>query len=444
MLKRLEETLMQGAILPEHGTYIVAVSGGRDSVALLDLLHRLQEKWGWKLIVAHLDHAQRASSTEDAAFVGALADTYGYKYLLGVLPRSGQSEGALRQARYSWLEEVRRESGANKIITAHHKNDRLETAAWHAIRGADRVGLASLGLGRDIVVRPLIGFGRGDLITYAASRDLQWREDETNNDRSFTRNLIRHELIHFAPTQDAYYHNNLANWINHLDDINSRIDRKLDHVLSEISDEISGGYELDRAKFLRLSPLVQLNLLSHMARKLTFGRSISQHNLDAALSWWGQAGSGSFSEALPGLLMIREYDRVKFVLRSATPEHAASDETRQLFVGQALRFGKFELALQAGRVDEDAYLAAHQLIPQVYYVRSWQSGDRMAPLGMQGTKKIQDIFVDRKIPRSERLTWPIVVTEKNEVALVPRLAHSRHFVPTGVDAPAHTLAVKAA
>ena len=128
MLKRLDETLMQEPLLPEHGTYIVAVSGGRDSVVLLDLLNRLQEKWGWKLIVAHLDHAQRTSSSEDAAFVGSLADSYGYKYLLGVLPRSMQSEAELRQARYSWLEEVRQESGANKIVTAHHKNDRLETA----------------------------------------------------------------------------------------------------------------------------------------------------------------------------------------------------------------------------------------------------------------------------------------------------------------------------
>lgn len=444
MLKRLDETLMQEPLLPEHGTYIVAVSGGRDSVVLLDLLNRLQEKWGWKLIVAHLDHAQRTSSSEDAAFVGSLADSYGYKYLLGVLPRSMQSEAELRQARYSWLEEVRQESGANKIVTAHHKNDRLETAIWHTIRGADRVGLASLGRERDVVVRPLIGFGRGDIITYAALRDLQWREDETNNDRAFTRNLIRHELMHFAPTQDPHYHNNLSGWVDHLEGINSRIDRKLDHLLSEISDEISGGYELERAKFLRLSPLVQLNLLAHMARKLTSGRSVTQRNLDAALKWFASAGSGSFSETLPGLLLAREYDRVKFVLRSATPESVAPDETQQIFLSQPLRFGKFQLELHPASVDESTHLATHLLEPRTYYVRTWQAGDRIAPIGMQGTKKIQDIFVDRKIPRSDRLTWPIVVSEKNEVVLVPRLAQNRHFVPSGVAAPAHTLAVKSA
>jgi tRNA(Ile)-lysidine synthetase-like protein len=298
MLKRLEKTLMQEALLPEHGTYIVAVSGGRDSVVLLDLLHRLQEKWGWNIIVAHLDHAQRPSSSEDAAFVGALADRYGYKYLLGVLPRSLQSEGELRQARYNWLEEVRRESAADKIVTAHHQNDRLETAIWHSIRGADRVGLTSLGRERDVVVRPLIGFGRGDIITYAALRDLQWREDETNEDRSYTRNLIRHELMHFAPTQDPHYHNNLSGWVDHLEGINNRIAQKLDHLLSEISDEISGGYELDRAKFLRLTPLVQLNLLSHMARKLIWQRDYSaQFGCRAPLVWH------SFLGLSTGLLM---------------------------------------------------------------------------------------------------------------------------------------------
>ena len=86
MLKRLEETLIQEPLLPEHGIYIVAGSGGGDSGVLVVLLDRLKRKRGWKLIVAHLDHAQRTSSTEDAAFVGSLADRYGYKYLLGVLP----------------------------------------------------------------------------------------------------------------------------------------------------------------------------------------------------------------------------------------------------------------------------------------------------------------------------------------------------------------------
>lgn len=444
MLTRLEENLKQEALMPEHKTYIVAVSGGRDSVTLLDLLHRLQDKWGWQLIVAHLDHSQREQSSGDAAFVGALADRYGYKFLLGVLPRKLQSEAALRQARYRWLFEVCHQSGADKIVTAHHKNDRLETAAWHAIRGADRIGLTSLTSQRDNIVRPLIGFSRGDLITYAALRNLQWREDRTNQDRSYTRNLIRHELMHFAPTQDAYYHNNLTNWINHLSDINQRIDLKLGNLLSEISDNINGGYELDRAKFLRLSPLVQINLLSYLARNLTAARRLSQRNLKAALSWWKRASSGSYSEVLPGLLMMREYDKVKFVLRSATPEVTTSTETQRLFLGQAMQFGKFRLELQDSQSDDQSYLAIHRLIPRPYFVRTWQSGDRLAPVGMQGTKKIQDIFVDKKVPRSERLTWPIVVTDKNEVALIPRLVHSRHFAPTGVDAPAHTLAIKVA
>jgi tRNA(Ile)-lysidine synthetase-like protein len=444
MLKRLENNLKRNAMLPEHSTYIVAVSGGRDSVVLLDLLSRLRDEWGWDLVVAHLDHGQRADSARDAAFVGALADKYRCKYLLGVLPKKTQSESDLRTARHAWLEEVRRQSEADKIITAHHKNDRLETAIWHALRGADRSGLTSLTSSRDNIVRPLINFSRGDIITYAALRDLEWREDETNDDIGYTRNLIRHELMHFAPTQDPHYHKNLADWVDHLESINARIDRKLDHLLTELGDEISGGYELSRSKFLRLNTVVQLNILVHLARRLTAGRGITENNLLEAMKWWQNARSGSFSEALPGLLMLREYDRVKFVSRSATPEGARSDKTRQLILGKPVRFGKFEIALHNEDIDNSFLLDYHKLVPQVYYVRTWQQGDRIAPVGMQGTKKIQDIFVDSKIPRSERMTWPIVVTAQNEVALVPRLSLNRRFAPSGVDASSHTLAVKAA
>jgi tRNA(Ile)-lysidine synthetase-like protein len=115
-----------------------------------------------------------------------------------------------------------------------------------------------------------------------------------------------------------------------------------------------------------------------------------------------------------------------------------------LFIGKPLRFGKFEIALHDEAIDDTVLLDYHRLIPQTYYVRTWQQGDRIAPTGMKGTKKIQDIFVDRKIPKSERMTWPIIVSAQNDVALVPRLAHNRRFAPSGVDAPAHTLAVKAA
>lgn len=439
MLKRFHETIARDGLLPDDASLIVAVSGGLDSVVLLDLLQQLRSETGWQLVVAHLDHNQREESYADAQFVGQLADRYGLRFVLGVLPRESQTENRLWQARHSWLEDVRRDAGADYIVTAHHRGDRLETAAWHAIRGSDRHGLTSLGARRGVIVRPLIGFGRGDIITYAASRGLAWREDSTNADRRFTRNTIRHELMHYAPTRDVDYHTNLAGWLDHLEGINVRIDRKLDMLAHEITRPIEGGFALRRTVFLRLNPLVQLNLISHLARQLTGGRGLTERNLEAALRWLATGPSGSISDDLPGLLLLREYDTVKFVLRSAPVAQNLPVETQLMAFDTPIHIGRFELTL-GERGEEIAH--GDLLIPQTYFVRTWQPGDRVQPVGMSGSKKIQDVFVDRKVPRSERLMWPIIVTARNEVALVPQLARDRRFAPKGVDAPAHALHVK--
>lgn len=441
MLKKFTQQLERTKLLKPGRSYVVAVSGGRDSVVLLDLLSRLQEEWGWDLIVAHLDHAQREASADDARFVGTLADRYGHRYMLGILPPEQRSETDMRQARHEWLENIRHESGADKVLTAHHADDRLETALWHAMRGADRHGLTSLGAQRGLIVRPLIGFGRGDIVTYAASRGLEWREDVTNEDRSYTRNLIRHELLHYAPTRDPHYRHNLTSWLDHLDGLNTRIDRKLDLLVREIAAEIDGGFAIARVKFLRLNPIVQMNVLAYLARRVTGGIGLTEQNLAAAHNWFMRARSGSFSLALPGLLLVREYDTVKFVSRSARPEGAIdAGGTISLDIGEPIRVGRFELTLQPSRIQSDA--PDTSLIPDSYFVRTWQPGDRMQPVGMSGSKKLQDLFTDRKIPRTERLTWPIVVSARNEIAVVPNLARDRRYSAKTRDQTAHKLEVK--
>lgn len=439
MQNRLHKLLERQALLPANQPLVVAVSGGLDSVVLLDLLASLAQHWGWTLIVAHLNHGQRVEAGSDAEFVGRLADTYGARFVLGHLPKTRQTEAAMRQARYSWLEMVRHEAEAAAIVTAHHRGDRLETAAWHAIRGSDRHGLTSLGVKNGMVVRPLIGFGRGDIVTYAATRQLAWREDASNADRQYTRNLIRHEMMHHAPVVDPYFHNNMSDWLDHLEDLNTRIDTKLTTLLTGLGEEVESGWVINRTLFLQLHPLVQLNLISHMARALTGGQGLTEKNLDAALKWWTSARSGSYSEALPGLLLIREYDKVRFVLRSAALPTAVLPGTQKLPLRSPVQAGSFRLTMHDQPL---AQAGLTLLVPNTYFIRAWQPGDRVHPLGMHGSKKVQDVFTDRKVPRSQRLTWPVIVTARNEIALVPNLVRDRRFVPANTLEAAHALQIE--
>lgn len=165
--------------------YIVAVSGGVDSVALLDMMSQVA---GNELIVAHFDHGIRDDSAEDEAFVRQLAQRYGHSYVSKreVLGASASEELA-RTRRYAFLNQLAKEHEA-KIVTAHHLDDLVETIAINAHRGTGWRGLAVF---ESSVVRPLVGTPKIDIITYARRKGLEWREDATNASDQYLRNQIR-------------------------------------------------------------------------------------------------------------------------------------------------------------------------------------------------------------------------------------------------------------
>jgi tRNA(Ile)-lysidine synthase len=176
----------------EPGKYVVAVSGGVDSVVLLDLLRMYP---GVRVVVAHFDHGIRDDSHLDRAHVQALARRYRvpFVYDKGRLG-AGASEADARTARYDFLRKAQAASEADAIVTAHHQDDVLETAIINLLRGTGRKGLSSLTSGEGII-RPLLDVPKSEIIDYAKRHRLQWREDSTNLSTDILRNRVRHELL---------------------------------------------------------------------------------------------------------------------------------------------------------------------------------------------------------------------------------------------------------
>jgi tRNA(Ile)-lysidine synthase len=176
----------------DPGKYIVAVSGGVDSVVLLDVLSKLP---GLTLTVAHYDHGIRKDSNKDRAFVQKLVAKYNLPFVFdeGNLGPSA-SEAVAREKRYKFLHRVREAAGASAIITAHHQNDVLETAILNILRGTGRKGLSSL-KSTDQIIRPVLDIPKDELVAYAKEHELAWREDPTNVDTKYLRNYIRHKIM---------------------------------------------------------------------------------------------------------------------------------------------------------------------------------------------------------------------------------------------------------
>ena len=204
--------------LPIHGRYIVAVSGGIDSVCLL---HMLVQRRSYDLVVAHFDHGIRRDSYLDQELVAGLAKTYKLKFYskqenLG----NGASESIARRARYDFLYEVQKITRAEAIITAHHQDDRLETLVMNLIRGTGRKGIGSI-VETDVIKRPLLNVCKQELKSYAIQHKLSWREDSTNNDPRYLRNYVRHNVL---PRLDHKARGRLIELMDRQSELNLEID----------------------------------------------------------------------------------------------------------------------------------------------------------------------------------------------------------------------------
>ncbi len=205
-------------ILPKPGRYVVAVSGGLDSICLLDLLASRPE---YELIVAHFDHGMRRGSKDDLKFVASLAAQYGLPFVSSrVELGASASEADARTKRYRFLRQTRKQAAAVAILTAHHQDDRLETLVINLIRGTGRHGVSSIGISKDIK-RPLLNVSRKELEAYASAHTLVWREDPTNDSDQYLRNYIRHHILPKISDSDKA---DLVQLMNRQVELNAQID----------------------------------------------------------------------------------------------------------------------------------------------------------------------------------------------------------------------------
>lgn len=215
----------------EPGHYVVAVSGGVDSMALLHMLSELKGQGSHNFVVAHFDHGIRDDSHIDRALVNEISHEYGmpFVYEEGVLG-PGASESDARDARYEFLRKVQAASGARGIVTAHHHDDTIETAVINMMRGTGRKGLSSLKQ-RDGIYRPLLKVPKITLKNYAQSNGLTWHEDSTNTNQDYKRNYIRHSVLPKAKLKSKKDYNKLLTTLKRQRDLNEAIDNELATIL---------------------------------------------------------------------------------------------------------------------------------------------------------------------------------------------------------------------
>ena len=437
-----------------HGDGIVAaVSGGLDSMVLLDLLHRTRAPRRLHLHVAHLDHRLRAESAEDARFVAAAAEGLGLPVTVeavdvaGEARRSGRSlEEEGREARYALFERVRRQSGCRWVAVAHHADDQAETLLLRLLRGAGSTGLGAMSPVRAPgVLRPLLSASRAQIRDHACREDIEFREDPGNRDLAVPRNRVRHELLpslrrrHNPAVVDVL--SRTASLLRDEDDYLDGVARKAARQALVRRDP--EGVTLDAGRLLGYHRAVRRRVLRQYIQELAQHAPVSRAAVEAASE---AAATGSGLRSVAGGLWVqgtgaslilrrgpacRVHARVELPGRTQVPERRVTLEARFL---DPARFDEVRPSLDGWRAAFDAGAAEGELS-----LRSPRPGDRLQPLGMKGRhKKLSDCFIDAKWPRILRpeallLTRrPPTPDAEEEILWVAGLARShRHRVAAG-------------
>lgn len=197
-LKRVQNTVAKHELWGKKESFIVAVSGGPDSLCLLDVLFLLSRKYDFTLHIAHVNYRLRDKAADlDEALVRERTQDYGLALSVLHPKKTGSAnlEERLRELRYRFFEKIRTQKSATLIAVAHHQDDQAETFLLRLLRGSGMRGLSAMQAKNGSVVRPLIELSRADILRYLKERDITYHTDESNNESVFLRNRLRNELI---------------------------------------------------------------------------------------------------------------------------------------------------------------------------------------------------------------------------------------------------------
>ncbi|MDH4066348.1 MAG: tRNA lysidine(34) synthetase TilS [Acidobacteriota bacterium] len=420
---------------------LAAVSGGSDSVALLLLLHHLGREGHLRLAGAvHLHHHIRPVEADaDAAFVQQLAARLDLPCEVGhadvpALARAAHQslEVAGRRARLGFFERALSSTGADRVAVAHTKSDQAETVLLRLARGAGPRGMAGMAPLAGHRIRPLLDVSRTDVRAWLRAQGQTWRDDATNEDVSLARNRVRHEVL---PALAA---------------VNARVEDALARAARIFAADAELLDELARAQASRLvardgeTLLLDLQgvgrLPEALARRVVLG---ALDAIDASREHgWDETeavlhGPG-VSTDLGRVRVERNRQKAVLFLRGLAPVtvHAPDVGPWVLPVPGMVRHlsGWWQLDAAGPMAPDEAPPPSDRCavldadaVGRHLTVRCWRAGDRVQPLGLGGRKKLQDVFVDRKVPRDQRALVPVVVDGQDRIAWVAGLVVGEPF-----------------
>lgn len=431
---------------------IIACSGGPDSIALVDILQKINEKYQYhlKLIIAHAEHGIREqNSLDDAKFVQKYCQQHQLDFIvehLDVLSKLDAEklsvETLARKLRYQFLRKVAKQKNSKKIVVAHHLNDQAETILQHLLRGAGSEGLSGMKVQNGDIIRPFLCLYRDEIEKYCLENDLQPRIDETNSSLDYERNRIRLELIpqmqKYNPKVVTALCQSAEIIAQEHDFIEFYIEKFSKKKLKEECKDNQLQIWLYKKDITNEHSSVRKALYRYIIRKIQGNlENINFGHIDKIDKFLYNGHTGSVLQLPKNLYLKISYD--KLIFTKAGKQQGKTEynikvnldcisknyQEITLGCGQSLIIKQVEEIVKlSGK--EQCYIDKDKIKGNLI-IRNRKDGDRIVPKGMNGHKKVKDILIDYKIPIEERKKIPLICDEQG-IIWIAGIQQDAHYL----------------
>lgn len=407
--------------IPRNTPFIIAVSGGPDSMCLLDLCQKIVPRK--RLVVAHFNHQIRKDALQDKQLVENycrhhhLVLEYGEKNIPPLSRRLKKTlEETARIERYAFLRDMKEKHNASYILTAHHADDNVETILLHFIRGAGIHGLIGLQEIQQDIIRPLLSYTKNEIHSYCQNRKIPYRMDTTNTKLDSSRNQIRLLLLPLVKRINPHIEKTLLRNVAFYKDLEIYLEHQSSLFLQDSNTE-----GISQNRFVHLPVALQRSVLQMLyTSHYRSTENLSFSSLEDIRSFFCKSSTGKKKKWGRTLMLENNYGMIKCHHKKFLRQNQGKTLLRipgKTYFHDWLIESSFATTFRKNTL----CIAYDSLRSRNIYVRTWGQGDRFNPLGMQGTKKLQDLFTDWKIPQHLRHRLPLIVDNTNRILAVYNL-----------------------
>jgi len=426
LIQKILNYITEHEMLIDVETVLICVSGGADSMCLLEVMRHISYEYGFGIAVAHYNHELRGDESDrDETFVMERCEEHGIPFYSGrgdvamfAKKRGLGIEEAARNMRYEFFYDTAELTGADKIATAHTMDDNAETIILNLARGAGTNGMSGIPPVRDTVIRPLLRITREDVISFLNERDIPYVEDSTNSLDIYTRNKVRHSIIPLLKELNPRF--------NEAASSAAELFRADEELIADLADlfisDCCAGLTTEAADLA----VLPFSVSSRVIRKLYGGNLSYNHVKDVLALSAGNSPSASLS--LPGMVVYREYNRIVF--------NPVPDESEEEFapvyptIGDSFIILKLGLKITCKSVVYDDSMCKSEInktfttflfknidICGKMSVRSRFKGDRIKLKGQNCTKTLKKLFIEKRIPVRKRNLIPVISDEEGVLGI---------------------------